>query len=125
MALKLAGAAYLLVLAYPLWRSSAVGGDNAAAPLGFFRGAAFQAVNPKAWMMCTSAVSAYSLPDPAYWPSIGMLLLAFTAMGLPSVALWTAFGGAFRTSLVDARIARRLRRTLAALTALSCLPVFP
>jgi threonine/homoserine/homoserine lactone efflux protein len=75
-------------------------------------------------MMCTSAVSAYSLPGAAYWPSIGILLVAFTAMGLPSVALWTAFGGAFRSSLGDARVARRLRRTLAALTALSCLLIF-
>lgn len=124
VALKAIGVAYLLYLAQQLWRSEAVSGRADAPPMGFLRGAAFQFINPKAWMMATSAVGAYSLPGVGYWASIAMLLCAFTAMGVPSIAAWTAFGGVFRASLADARAARWPRRALALLTAVSCLLVF-
>lgn len=124
VALKAIGVAYLLHLAQKLCRSTAVAGQADAPPMGFLRGAAFQFINPKAWMMATSAVGTYSLPDAGYWPSIAMLLFAFTAMGVPSIVAWTAFGGVFRASLADAHSARWPRRALAILTAVSCLLVF-
>lgn len=123
-ALKIIGAIYLLYLAWKLWRSSAVGDRGMKAPLGFVQGLAFQFINPKGWMMTVGAVSAYSLPGGGYWPSIGLLLAAFTVMGVPSIALWTAFGGFFRATVGQSSSGRWLGRALAVLTALSCLLIF-
>lgn len=123
LALKVVGTGYLLVLAWMLWRSASSGTAAAAKPLGFLRGLAFQAVNPKGWMMTVSAVATYTLPGDGYWRSVGMLLAAFFVCGLPSVLLWTAFGGLFRDVLGDRRRAQLAGRAMAVLTALSCVLV--
>lgn len=118
--LKAAGVGYLLYLAWTLWRSSSAGGTALARPLGFLRGAAFQVVNPKGWMMTIGAVSAYTLGGDRYWPSVGVVLAAFVVLGFPSIVLWALFGSAFRTRLADPVQARRAGRIMAVLTASSC-----
>jgi len=119
--LKGVGAAYLLYLAWRLWQSSAAGDSRLAEPLGFMRGALFQWVNPKAWMMTVGAASAYTLHGDDYWPSVAMLAGLFMLLGMPSTASWAAFGAAFRNLLAEPRWARRVGRGMAVLTALSCL----
>jgi threonine/homoserine/homoserine lactone efflux protein len=123
MALKVGGTGYLLALAWMLWTSASSEAAEAARPPGFLRGLAFQAVNPKGWMMTVSAVATYTLPGDGYWPSVGMLVLAFFVCGLPSVMLWTGFGGLFRDVLGDRRRAQLAGRAMAVLTALSCVLV--
>jgi threonine/homoserine/homoserine lactone efflux protein len=123
MALKVVGTGYLLILAWMLWKSASGEAAAATQPLGFLRGLAFQAVNPKGWMMTVSAVATYTLPDDEYWPSVGMLVLAFFVCGLASVMLWTGFGGLFRDVLGDRRRAQLAGRAMAVLTALSCVLV--
>lgn len=122
--LKIAGAAYLLHLAWNLWRSSSAAGAVLAKPLGFLRGAAFQFVNPKAWMMTIGAVSAYTLGGNWYWTSVAMVVGVFFVMGVPSITLWAACGAAFRSALADPTRARLVGRAMAVLTALSCLLIF-
>lgn len=122
--LKVAGVAYLLWLASRLWRASA--GSDAApgpAPLGMLAGCAFQAINPKAWMMTVSAVGAYTSPGAGYWPSVALLVAVFALCGLSSGLLWSAFGSGLRRQLTDPRRARLLGRAMAVLTAASCLLV--
>lgn len=122
LGLKVASVAYLLWLASRLWRASP-GGDATArpAPLGFFGGCAFQAINAKAWMMTLGAVGAYTLPGIDYWPSVVLLVAVFALCGLSSGLLWSAFGTGLRAQLTDPRRARLLGRTMAVLTAASCL----
>lgn len=122
--LRIVGAAYLLHLACMLWRSSAVQADASARPLGFVRGAAFQLVNPKAWMMTLSAVGAYTRGGAAYAHSVLVLAVLFLVLGLPCIALWAAFGSMFRTAFADPATARCIGRLLAVVTGLSCLLVF-
>lgn len=119
--LKILGTAYLLYLAWKLWQASSVGSAMMSFPHGFFRSAAFQAINPKAWMMTVGAISAYTLPGQDFWPSVGWVVAAFALMGGPSVTLWAAFGGMLRSSLGDPRRALWLGRSMAVLTAASCL----
>jgi len=123
-ALKVIGAAYLLYLAYKLWRSSSGGSAAMEQPIGFFKGAAFQVVNPKAWMMSVSAVGAYTLAGQAYWPSVLKLVGLFLVIGLPCITLWAVFGSTFRAAFQDPVTARRVGRTLAVVTGLSCALVF-
>ena len=119
--LKILGAAYLLYLAWKLWLASSMGSATLSSPHGFLRSVAFQAINPKAWMMTVGAISAYTSPGQDYWPSVGWVVAAFAAMACPSAALWAAFGGLLRASLAEPRRALWVGRTTAVLTAASCL----
>lgn len=121
--LRALGAAYLLHLAWKLWQASSAGTASLDKPLGFARGATFQAVNPKAWMMTVGAVSAYTLEGARYWLSVAVLAMLFLVIGSLAIACWAAFGAGFRTLLSDPRKARRVGRGMAVLTALSCVLV--
>ena len=58
LALKITGSAYLLLLAWRIFTTDTVNAaDGDAKPLTFLEAAAFQWVNPKAWVMGTTATS--------------------------------------------------------------------
>ena len=102
LALKIAGGAYLLYLAWKIAmsRSLAAKGEAKAVPITFFQAAAFQWVNPKAWVMAVTAMAVYTNPEA---PFLSMLLVtaAFAAVNLPSVSVWAGFGMALRGFLAD------------------------
>ena len=64
-ALKVAGAAYLLYLAWRIGTSRSLGkdGEEKTRPMTFIEAAAFQWVNPKAWVMAVTAMAVYTNPD--------------------------------------------------------------
>ena len=63
-ALKIAGGAYLLYLAWRIGTSRALGKDGAVGrPLTFLQSAAFQWINPKAWVVAVTAMAVYTSPD--------------------------------------------------------------
>jgi threonine/homoserine/homoserine lactone efflux protein len=101
-ALKIAGGAYLLYLSWKIAmaRSLDAKGDDAARPMGFFDAAAFQWVNPKAWVMAVTAMAVYSDPQR---PFLSVLLISatFGIVNLPSVSVWAGFGTALRGFLSD------------------------
>lgn len=101
LVLKIAGGAYLLYLAWRIAISRSMG-DGAAGgrPMTFLEAAAFQWVNPKAWVMAVSAMAIYTNPAS---PFVSMLIVAFAfaAVNLPSVSTWAGFGTALRGFLAD------------------------
>lgn len=102
LALKVAGGAYLLYLAWKIAMSRSVyaGTDANAAPMTFLQAAAFQWVNPKAWVMAVTAMAVYTNPER---PIVSMALVAisFPLINLPSVSVWAGFGMALRGFLAD------------------------
>lgn len=122
--LKILGSAYLLLLAYKLWRASALGTSAMERPLGFLKGAIFQLVNPKAWMTTVSAVGAYTATGEDYWPSVGLLIALFFVLGVPLLALWASLGSTFRDRFQDPDNARNFGRGMAVATGTSCLLIF-
>jgi threonine/homoserine/homoserine lactone efflux protein len=100
--LKIAGGAYLLYLAWriAMSRSMGKGADAAGRPMTFLEAAAFQWVNPKAWVMAVSAMAIYTNPAQ---PFLSVLIVsgAFAAVNLPSVSTWAGFGMALRGFLAD------------------------
>jgi len=101
-AIKWASIAYLLYLAWKIATAAPkpLTGKTTAKPMTFLQAAAFQWINPKAWTMALTAVSAYI---PADNPRIGLLIVAFVfgAVNLPSVGLWAAMGVSLRGFLAD------------------------
>ena len=100
-ALKIAGGAYLLYLAWRIGTSRALGKDGAVArPLTFLQSAAFQWINPKAWVVAVTAMAVYTSPDQPLL-SVVLISIAFALVNLPSVLVWAAFGMALRDLLSD------------------------
>lgn len=101
-ALKIAGGVYLLYLSWKIAmaRSMDGKGEQNARPLTFLDAAAFQWVNPKAWVMAITAMAVYTVPAQ---PFLSVLLVAgaFGIVNLPSVSVWAGFGTALRGFLSD------------------------
>ena len=116
MTLKVAGALYLLYLAYRIARSGPIeaGGEASAQPITFLQAAAFQWVNPKAWMMAVTAMSVYTLPA-SYMNSMLVVVMVFTLVNLPSVSVWCGIGVSLRRWLSDSFRLRAFNWTMAAL----------
>ena len=71
-----------------------------AKPMTFVQAALFQWVNPKAWTMALTAVTAY-LPANDALMSLIIVALVFGAINLPTVGSWTLMGVQLRRFLSD------------------------
>ena len=69
-----------------------------ARPLGFWGAVLFQWVNPKAWVMAVTIMSAY-VPPGAGLLQIAPLGLMFAVLGFPCSSVWVGFGSALRSYL--------------------------
>jgi threonine/homoserine/homoserine lactone efflux protein len=122
--LRYVGGAYMLWLAWKLATSRAAPNDVAAGsrPLGFWGAAAFQWVNPKAWVMCMTAMTAY-LPANANVTQVLLLGSMFTVLGIPCVGSWAAFGSSMRKFLQDPLKLRIFNNTMALALVASLYPL--
>jgi threonine/homoserine/homoserine lactone efflux protein len=102
LALKIAGGAYLLYLAWriAMSRSMSARDGDAARPMTFLEATAFQWVNPKAWVMAVTAMAIYTSPEAPFLTVI-LVAAAFGIVNLPCVSSWAAFGTALRGFLSD------------------------
>jgi threonine/homoserine/homoserine lactone efflux protein len=102
LALKIAGGAYLLYLAWRIGMSRTIsnGDTDAARPLTLLESAAFQWVNPKAWIAAVTAMAAYAKADSPF-ASILLITVVIALVNLPSVAVWAGFGVALRQFLTQ------------------------
>lgn len=100
--LKIAGAVCLLYLAWKIAMSRSLSGkgDTDARPMRFIDAAAFQWVNPKAWVMAITAMAVYTNSERPFL-SVILIGVAFTVVNLPSVSVWAGFGTALRGFLSD------------------------
>lgn len=122
--MRYGGAAYLLWLAWKLARSGApaLDPDAAARPMGFWAAAAFQWINPKAWVMALGAITTF-LPGNADLAALWVLVAVFGVVNAPCVLCWAVFGGALRSVLQRPQWVRRLNIALALLLVASLLPM--
>lgn len=107
-----AGAAYLLYLAWKTLRGGDLAEEKAQA--GFLSGFALQFINPKAYLYCIVSMELYILPYFGARPLalVGFaLLLAF--IGFLFTLCWSAFGSAFR--LLFSKYARATNAVMALL----------
>ena len=100
--LKVAGGAYLLWLAWRIAMSRSLGaqGEVTAKPMTFLAAAAFQWINPKAWVMAVTAMAVYTTPEQPFL-SVVLVAVAFAVVNVPSVSTWAGFGVALRGFLAD------------------------
>lgn len=101
-ALKVASVVYLVYLAWKIATAAPASlrdqTGNGAKPISFLQAALFQWVNPKAWAMALTAVSAYTPPSQPL-SSILVVALVFGMINLPAVSSWTILGMQLRRIL--------------------------
>jgi threonine/homoserine/homoserine lactone efflux protein len=122
-AMRWIGAAWLLLLAWKIATAPLPGTIAPARVLGFWGAAAFQWINPKAWLITLAAASEFTSPDqPVAWQSI-RLGLVFFVVGLPCTLVWVLLGcGAARLLRAPGQV-RGFNIAMAVLLVASLVPV--
>lgn len=135
--IQVIGICYLIYLSYLIAKTETANvaasddGDPSATkpstgssskPLTFLQAALFQWVNPKAWVMGSSAIATYSTvgSDP-FWQIIGIVSV-FMIFTLPAIITWLVFGAALQKLLSKADYRRWFNRSMGFLLLISVLP---
>ncbi len=121
--LQYLGAAYLVWLAWKIATSGQAGpADAKGKPFGFWQAAAFQWVNPKAWLMSVGVVAAYTTPS-SYWPSLLLGTLVMLVVNFPCISVWTLFGTVIGRWMQSPRALQVFNGVMATLLLLSLYPL--
>ncbi len=121
-ALLVVSVVYMLWLAWKIANAAPPEGSTVeGTPLTFLQAAAFQWVNPKAWIMALGAVTLYAPGQE--WLAVAWVAGGFVLVNFPSVAIWALAGTGLRRLLSDPRWLRRFNFTMAALLVASLWPV--
>ncbi len=122
-ALRYGGAAYLIYLAWRIGGSAATSADGSdARPLSFLQAAAFQWVNPKAWIMAVGAVATYT-PQDGFLLNVVTVAALFMVINAPCVSAWAAFGTILRGFLSNPASRRVFNIAMALLLLASLYPI--
>ena len=97
------------------------GAQATGRPLTFLQAAAFQWVNPKAWVMALTAVTAYAAGTD--WLSVLVVAVVFAMVNLPSVSTWAVAGQQLRRWLNEPRRLRAFNIAMAVLLVASLVPL--
>jgi threonine/homoserine/homoserine lactone efflux protein len=124
-ALKYAGAAYLLYLAWRIAQAGAAGnGATRAKPINFVEAVLFQWINPKGWVTALGALAAYTTVADDMLLQTLVITGVLAGMCLASVVIWAGFGAAIARFLGTPRARRIFNWSMAGLLVLSLIPVF-
>lgn len=122
MALTVVSVLYMLWLAWKIANAAPPDGSTTKArPLTFMQAAAFQWVNPKAWIMSLGAITLYAPgQDPR---AVALVAGVFAAVNLPSVSIWALAGVGLRRLLQRPRVLRAFNWAMALLLIVSLIPI--
>jgi threonine/homoserine/homoserine lactone efflux protein len=123
--LKVLASAYLLWLAWQLRSMHFVSREaNGGKPMSFLAAAAFQAANPKAWVMAITGVSAFLPQASSAALDIAALCLVFCLVNLPCIGVWTGTGAVLHRYLDQALWRTLFCATMVLLTIYAALAVW-
>ncbi|WP_369600230.1 LysE family translocator [Hahella sp. SMD15-11] len=115
--LRLAGAAYLVWLAWKLGVAGVLHADTERArAVSPFQACLLQFVNPKGLTMAMGVISAFALPGEAFWSSVALIVTIMLSMLILTGHAWILFGQALVRLCRTPRHVRRVNVTLALLT---------
>jgi len=122
--IKVVGIVYLLYLA---WRIAMTRGGmeriERSKPINFWQAAAFQWVNPKAWVMGISALAAFTSMDGNFFAQVAIICVTFSFLTFPCAGAWLVFGASLQRLLRDPKHLRVFNIAMALLLVASILPV--
>jgi threonine/homoserine/homoserine lactone efflux protein len=122
-ALQYTAAAYLLWLAWKIAHAGPAEATSARSkPMTFMQAAAFQWVNPKAWVMALGIVTTYTPPG-AVFAHLALIAAICLVINASTTSIWAAFGTALRHYLRSPVVVRRFNRAMALLLVASLYPI--
>lgn len=124
-ALRVAGSAYLVYLAWQL-RHIVIrpGTEGVQRPMTFWGAALFQFANPKAWVMAVTGAAAFLPPIEPVSLAIGLFCLIFCAVNLPCISVWAGTGAVLRRYLTQPKWQRVFCVVMVCLTLYSALAIW-
>lgn len=117
--MKLAGSAYLLYLAWQVAHAGAIEAGVLARPMGLGSAAAFQVVNPKAWIFALGAVTTFRPAELSPLAGTALVALVMAAVILPTASIWAAAGGVIGRLVTSPRTRTAVSLVLAAMVVAS------
>jgi threonine/homoserine/homoserine lactone efflux protein len=121
--LKWAAVAYILYIAWRMVTAQGPGvGGTDGRPISFFAAAAFQWINPKAWVMAVGAVGAYAERG-RFIVDVVLIAAVFTLVNIPTAVVWASFGAAIRRWFRKPGHLKAFNWTMAALLVASLYPL--
>jgi len=120
-AVRIGGVIVLLFLAWQIATADQnTKKKQSAKPFSFLQAAAFQWVNPKAWVMAISISAQYVISDNLFATALTVSIV-FLVVGFGSASSWTAFGVGMQRWLNTRNRLRLFNFTMAGLIVLSVL----
>ena len=114
--LKYIGACYLLYLAWKMFGSLNISiTDEKSSPLKYYEAILFQFVNPKAWVICITAVSLFYPENVNLITGTLFLVIMSTIINLPSISMWAFGGSVIRRYLSNKKLKKIIEWLLAIL----------
>ena len=121
--MRIVGSLYMIWLALKIALAKPARAiESAGRPIGFVSAAAFQWVNPKAWVMSLSALSTYAGVVDDYSRSVLLTASLCGLIAVPCSAGWALFGASLSRLLRDPRVTRPFNWTMASLLIASIAP---
>ncbi|ACA85688.1 LysE family translocator [Shewanella woodyi] len=121
------GTLYLLYLAWLIAKSAGVMDTNTTnsqpKPLSFMKGALFQWVNAKAWVVSTGAIAAFTTLESNFYSQNLTIALTFLLVSFPCVGIWLLFGSMLKKLLKSEQNMRWFNYSMSGLLVLSVVPV--
>jgi len=122
--IRIIGIVYLLYLAWKIANSSGgVSEVTQSKPINFWQSAAFQWINPKAWIMGSSALAAYTTLDDNFSVQVTIISITFMIITFPCAGVWLVFGAGLQKFLRDPAHLKLFNIAMALLLVGSILPV--
>lgn len=123
--LKIIGAAYLSYLAYKIASAPVTGlKESEGKPFTFIQAAAFQWVNPKAWVLAVGATVTYTTLGEGYVLQVLTIGFIFLIFGAPCILLWLWGGVSLKKLMRKPNYVRIFNISMAVLLIGSLIPVF-
>ncbi len=123
--LRYVGAAYILFLAYKMFGSLNISSsEEKTRPLKYYEAILFQFVNPKAWVICITAVSLFYPEKENLFIGTVFMVIMSTIINIPSISIWALGGSIIRHYLSNKTLKKIIEWLLALMLILTSVSVF-
>tara|TARA_B100001758_G_scaffold219747_1_gene208025 strand:- start:40 stop:639 length:600 start_codon:yes stop_codon:yes gene_type:complete len=110
---------YLLYLSWTIIGSFSLMKKESGRPLKLYEAAAFQFVNPKAWTIAITVVSAFFPAEENFLVATTFLTITAALVCFPSICVWAIFGNSLRIFIKDNKTKKIIEYILAILLVLT------
>ena len=106
---------YLLYLSWTILGSLSLSKKKSGRPLRLYEAALFQFINPKAWTIAITVVSAFFPSEENFYIATIFLTLTAALICSPSICIWAIFGNSLRLFINNTKTKKLIEYILAIL----------